>query len=90
MRTEQLRCALERAQAVLRQWNAEHPDRVLPWEWLEEALLARRAWRLGARRARALRMAARERFHEFARRLPPGLVQHAMGRRWRAAPGSQR
>ena len=76
-----LHSRLERARAVLRQWNLEHPDRAAPWEWLEEALLAHRLWRHGTRHARALRAAARERFHEFARRLPHDLVQHAMGRR---------
>jgi len=90
MTTRRVRSALERARGILRQWNAEHPDRWTPWEWLEEALLARRAWRLETRRARALRLVARQRFHEFARRLPPGLIQHAIGRRWRAAPGSER
>jgi hypothetical protein len=81
MRDGETWTGLDRARAILRQWNAEHPERPAPWEWLEEALLAHRLWRRGARRARALRAAARDRFHEFARRLPPDLLQHAMGRR---------
>ena len=71
---------LDHAREVLAQWNAEHPDRPAPWEWLEEALLARRDWRLATRRARSLRLAARLRYLEFARRLPPDLIHLALGR----------
>jgi hypothetical protein len=72
---------LGRARAILQEWNAEHPDRWTPWEWLEEALLAYREWRTGVRFRPALRRLARWRFEELSRRLPPELVHHATGRR---------
>lgn len=78
---------LERARLILRQWNAEHPDRWTSWEWVEEALLAYRSWRrLGSWRRPALRRLARCRFREFARRLPPELIRIVTGRRRPSAP----
>ncbi len=76
---------LERARAVWQQWNQEHPDRWAPWEWLEEALLAHRAWRLAVGRGRNLRGTARARFHEFSQRLPQELIHLAMCRRYQGS-----
>jgi len=32
---------VSKARATLRRWNRENPDRIVAWEWVEEAVIAR-------------------------------------------------
>ena len=65
---------VRRARVALEQWNAEHPDRLVAWETVEEALLAWRGWKEkmsydpeGSEQSRLLH-------EEHARRLPRWLL----------------
>lgn len=64
---------VKRARAALEQWNAENPDRKMPWEWVEEALYAWRGWKEMVSYAPTEAEAAREKYEGFARRLPRDL-----------------
>ncbi|MBI3910919.1 MAG: hypothetical protein HY320_08290 [Armatimonadetes bacterium] len=70
-----VRSELERAHRVLERWNETHPDQWTCWEWLEEAILARQQWRWLARRNPVLALGPCQRYSEFARRLPPALIE---------------
>jgi hypothetical protein len=65
---------VSKARAALRRWNRENPDRIVAWEWVEEAVIAKiRADALVHRRPNdALEHLQRHR--EFTRRLPGDLV----------------
>lgn len=63
-----------RARIAQEQWNSEHPEQFVPWEWLEEFLLAHR--RAKECRSYALDEAreAQARRNEFIVKLPAALV----------------
>src|SRR5207248_2214079 len=46
--------ALSAARLALEEWNQSCPQSWTPWEWLEEALLARRRWKRAGRKSPAL------------------------------------
>jgi hypothetical protein len=66
---------VSKARATLRRWNRENPDRIVAWEWVEEAVIAKiRGDALVHRRPNdALEHLQRHR--EFTRRLPGDLVE---------------
>ena len=66
---------VSKARASLRRWNRENPDRIVAWEWVEEAVIAKiRGDALVHRRPNdALEHLQRHR--EFTRRLPGDLVE---------------
>jgi hypothetical protein len=68
--------ALSAARAALEDWNREHPQSWTPWEWVEEALLARRRWKRAGRRSPALAARNYQRYQEFAGRIPRRLLEH--------------
>jgi hypothetical protein len=65
---------VRRARVAQEQWNAEHPDQVVPWEWVEEMLLAWRAWKEQVGYAPQEAVACHQRYQEFARKIPSRLV----------------
>lgn len=65
---------VRRARIAVEQWNAERPDRALPWEWMEEALLAWRAWKEQQTCNPQEAHEAWERYEEFERKLPLEIV----------------
>lgn len=58
------------ARQAQEKWNAEHPDRLVPWEWVEEALLAWRSWKEQQSYAPQAAEEARQRYEEFVCWLP--------------------
>ena len=66
---------VSKARATLRRWNRENPDRIVAWEWVEEAVIAKiRGDALVHRRPNdALEHLQRHR--EFTQRLPGDLVE---------------
>jgi hypothetical protein len=63
-----------RARVAMEQWNAENPDCWVPWEWVEEVLLAWRAWKEQTSYAPQDAMAHHQRYQEFVGKLPSRLV----------------
>lgn len=63
-----------RARVAQEQWNEEHPDRKVPWEWVEEALLAWRSWKEQVEYAPQEAKTAEDRYREFACKLPDALL----------------
>ena len=49
-------------------------DEWTPWEWVEEAVLARRRWKRAGRRSPALAARNYQRYQEFMARIPEGLL----------------
>jgi hypothetical protein len=70
--------ALSAARAVLEEWNQNCPQAWTPWEWLEEALLARRRWKRAGRKSPALAARNYQRYQEFAARIPRPLLERAL------------
>ena len=66
--------ALRLARMILDDWNAHHPEAWTPWEWVEEAVLARRRWKRAGRRSPALAARNYQRFQEFMAKIPEGLL----------------
>jgi hypothetical protein len=66
--------ALRLAHMILEDWNAHHPEEWTPWEWLEEAVLARRRWKRAGRRSPALAARNYQRYQEFVAKIPSGLL----------------
>lgn len=63
------------ARKAQERWNAEHPECWVPWEWVEECLLAWRALKERASYAPSECKAERERYEEFARKLPGDILK---------------
>jgi hypothetical protein len=63
-----------RARVLLEQWNSEHPNKVIAFEWVEEALLAWRAWKENTYSKPSEAGEHQRRFEEFQRLLPGELV----------------
>lgn len=76
---------VRRARVATEQWNEEHLERVVPWEWVEEALLAGRCWKEFAGHDPEQSERARLRYNEFARKLPAGLRAEIWPQEWRSA-----
>jgi hypothetical protein len=70
--------ALAAARDALEAWNQEHPQSWTPWEWLEEALLARRRWKRAGRKSPALAARNYQRYQEFAARIPKSLMERIL------------
>ena len=70
--------SLTAARAALEEWNQSHPQAWTPWEWLEEALLARRRWKRAGRKSPALAARNYQRYQEFAARIPRTLLERAV------------
>lgn len=71
---------MSKARAVTRRWNRENPERLVCWEWAEEAVIA---WlqAMGAERQYPDQIAGHlQRYQEFAVRLPVGLQLQLFGR----------
>lgn len=66
--------ALRLAHMILADWNRHHTEEWTPWEWLEEAVLARRRWKRAGRRNPALAARNYQRYQEFAAKIPEGLL----------------
>ena len=66
--------ALRLAHMILDDWNAHHPEAWTPWEWVEEAVLARRRWKRAGRRSPALAARSYQRYQEFVAKIPSGLL----------------
>lgn len=70
---------VSKARAALRRWNRENPDRIVAWEWVEEAVIAKiRGDALVQRRPNDALDYLR-RHQEFTRRLPGDLVELLFG-----------
>ena len=65
---------VRRARVAQEQWNAEHPDHLVPWEWVEEMLLAWRAWKEQVGYGSQEALSHHQRYQEFARKLPQRLI----------------
>ena len=59
-----------RARVAQENYNRENPGREVPWEWVEECLLAWRAWKEQVSYAPQEAILAQARFNEFARKIP--------------------
>ena len=70
--------ALRLAHMILEDWNAHHPEEWTPWEWLEEAVLARRRWKRAGRRSPALAARNYQRYQEFVGKIPTGLLNKVL------------
>ena len=70
--------ALSAARAALEEWNRTCPQAWTPWEWLEEALLARRRWKHAGRKSPALAARNYQRYQEFAGRIPKRLLDRVL------------
>jgi hypothetical protein len=70
--------ALTAARSALEEWNEEHPQSWTPWEWLEEALLARRRWKRAGRKSPALAARNYQRYQEFVGRIPKRLMDRVL------------
>jgi hypothetical protein len=70
--------ALTAARSALEEWNGNHPQAWTPWEWLEEALLARRRWKRAGRKSPALAARNYQRYQEFAGRIPRRLMERVL------------
>lgn len=65
---------VRRARVAQENYNAEHPDRQVPWEWVEEMLLSWRAWKEQASYAPEEAVNHHLRYQEFAKKIPNALV----------------
>jgi hypothetical protein len=64
---------VSKARAATRRWNRENPEQFVPWEWVEEAVIARiRDIIITATRG-VEETEHYERYREFANRLPEEL-----------------
>jgi hypothetical protein len=70
--------ALTAARSALEEWNEDHPQAWTPWEWLEEALLARRRWKRAGRKSPALAARNYQRYQEFVGRIPKRLMERVL------------
>jgi len=70
--------ALRLAHMILEDWNTHHPEEWTPWEWLEEAVLARRRWKRAGRRSPALAARNYQRYQEFVGKIPNGLLNKVL------------
>lgn len=61
---------IRRARVAQEKWNLEHPDKIIPWELVEEAVLAWRTWKELVTEDPTEALYACERHQEFARKLP--------------------
>lgn len=59
-----------KARNAQEQWNRAHPDRILPWEWVEEMILAWRAWKEQRGETPEEVRQFQYRYEEFARKVP--------------------
>lgn len=74
---------VRRARVAQEGWNSEHSDNPVPWEWVEEALLAHRAWKEASSYAPLEEVKAHKARHdEFARKLPAGLYDAIWPQGW--------
>jgi hypothetical protein len=65
---------ISRAKAVVDWWNEDHPQRHVPWEWVEEMLLAKHRWHSLARQRSGKALDHYARYQEFSKKLPRPLV----------------
>lgn len=65
---------ISRARAVVDWWNEDHPQRHVPWEWVEEMLLAKHRWHSLARQRSGKALDHYARYQEFSKKLPRPLV----------------
>jgi len=65
---------IRRARLALEQWNAENPDHQYAWEWVEEMLLAWKAWKELSHTDPKGSLEHYQRYQEFAGKLPPRMV----------------
>jgi len=70
--------ALRLARTLLEDWNENHPEAWTPWEWVEEAVLARRRWKRAGRRNPALAARNYQRYQEFIAKIPHGLLDRVI------------
>jgi hypothetical protein len=70
--------ALRLARTLLDDWNDNHPEAWTPWEWVEEAVLARRRWKRAGRRNPALAARNYQRYQEFIAKIPHGLLDRVI------------
>lgn len=66
---------VRRARVAQEQWNTENPERIIPWEWVEEMLLAWRSWKEQQGYAPQEAETAHGRYLEFAKKVPHQLVE---------------
>lgn len=66
---------VRRARVEVERWNGENPHRPIPWEWVEEALLAWRYWKELALTEPEKAIDHLLRYEEFARKLPQALCE---------------
>jgi hypothetical protein len=71
--------SVRKARARLEMWNWEYPDRSIPWEWVEELILARHRWHVAMKESPQLASVHDHRFREFADKLPRELLSEVMG-----------
>jgi hypothetical protein len=70
---------VRKARARLEMWNWEYPDRSIPWEWVEELVLARHRWHAAIHESPRQAAALDSRFREFADKLPRELLDDVLG-----------
>jgi hypothetical protein len=71
--------SVRKARARLEMWNWEFPDRSIPWEWVEELILARHRWHVAMKESPQLAAVHDHRFREFAEKLPRELLNEVVG-----------
>jgi hypothetical protein len=74
-----LEMSVRKARARLEMWNWEYPDRSIPWEWVEELVLAHHRWHQAKNESPRLAAAHDSRFREFADKLPRELLHEVLG-----------
>jgi hypothetical protein len=65
---------VRRARIAHAQWNQEHPEQMVAWEWVEEALTGWRYWQAERHTNGGRALCHRERYEEFAGKLPRELL----------------
>lgn len=66
---------LSKAKAISEWWNEANPHQFVPWEWIEEMLLANHRWHSLARQRSRKALDHYARFIEFKKRIPRKLTE---------------